>query len=173
MHACGHDGHVAILIAAAEIFAKLRGELPGTAKLLFQPAEEGLPIGEGGAQLMLKDGAFDGPTPEVVFGLHVTSLLPADVISYRVGAVMTGSNTFPITVKGPKTHGALPWRGVEPIVVGAQIVRALQIIESRQIDVTREPSVLTMASLMPARRRTSFLKRLRSPAPSGDPATDG
>jgi amidohydrolase len=136
MHACGHDGHVAIFMAAADIFAKLRGEPPGTVKLLFQPAEEGPPIGEeGGAQLMLKDGAFDSPMPEAVFGLHVTSLLPTGMISYRVGAV-AGSNTFRVTVKGRQTHGAMPWRGVDPIVVGAHIVLALQSIESGQIDVT-------------------------------------
>ena len=145
MHACGHDAHVAILMAAAEVIAKLRSELPGTVKLLFQPAEEGLPIGEeGGAQLMLKEGAFDSPTPEAVFGLHVSSRLPTGMVSYRAGAVMAGSNTFRITVKGRQTHGAEPWRGVDPIVIGAQIVLALQTIQSRQVDVTSEPSVLTI-----------------------------
>jgi amidohydrolase len=133
MHACDHDGHVAILMAAAEIFAKLRDELPGTVKLLFQPAEEGPPMGEeGGAQLLLKDGAFDNPTPEAVFGLHVTSLSPTGMISYRAGAVMAGSNAFRITVRGRQTHAAMSWRGVAPIVVGAQIVLALQTIESRR-----------------------------------------
>ena len=145
MHACGHDAHVAILMAAAEVIAKQRSELPGTVKLLFQPAEEGPPIGEeGGAQLMLKEGAFDSPTPEAVFGLHVSSRLPTGVVSFRAGAVMAGSNTFRITVKGRQTHGAEPWRGVDPIVIGAQIVLALQTIQSRQVDVTSEPSVLTI-----------------------------
>ncbi len=145
MHACGHDAHVAILMAAAEVFARLRSELPGTVKLLFQPAEEGAPVGEeGGARLMLKEGAFDSPAPEAVFGLHVTSLLQTGTVSYRAGAVMAGANSFRITVKGRQTHGAMPWRGVDPIVIGAQIVLALQTIQSRQVDVTSEPSVLTI-----------------------------
>src|SRR5262245_40013424 len=145
MHACGHDAHTAILMAAAEVFAKLKSELPGTVKLIFQPAEEGLPIGEeGGAQLMIKEGVLDDPRPDAIFGLHVTSQRHTGQIAYRAGAVMAGSDTFRIVVKGKQTHGARPWAGVDPIVIGAQIVLALQTIPSRQVDVTKEPSVLTV-----------------------------
>ena len=86
MHACGHDAHVAILMAAAEIFAKLRADLPGTVKLIFQPAEEGVPAGEeGGARLMIKQGALDNPRPEAIFGLHVGSFGRTGTIGYRAG----------------------------------------------------------------------------------------
>jgi amidohydrolase len=145
MHACGHDGHTAILMAAAEVFAKLRDELPGTVKLIFQPAEEGLPPGEeGGARLMIKEGALDNPRPAAIFGLHLTVPGAPGTIMYRAGATMAGSDTFRITVKGRQTHGARPWAGVDPIVLAAQIILGLQTIESRQVDVTSDPSVLTV-----------------------------
>jgi amidohydrolase len=145
MHACGHDAHTAILMAAADIFAELRNDLPGTVKLIFQPAEEGLPPGEeGGARLMIKEGALENPKPEVIFGLHVVSGIHTGTIAYRAGATLAGSDTFRITVIGRQTHGARPWAGVDPIVIGAQIILALQTIESRQVDVTSSPSVLTV-----------------------------
>ena len=148
MHACGHDAHTAILMAAAEVFAKMRGELPGTVKLIFQPAEERPPLGEeGGAALMIKEGALDNPRPEAIFGLHVIAPAPAGTISYRAGATMAGADTFRITVTGRGTHGAMPWLGVDPIVLASQIVLALQTIQSRQVDVTTAPSVLTIGSL--------------------------
>jgi amidohydrolase len=145
MHACGHDAHTAVLMAAAEVFAKLRNELPGTVKLIFQPAEEGLPLGEeGGARLMITEGALENPKPEAIFGLHVTAPGLAGTIGYRAGPTMAGSDTFHITVKGRGTHGARPWQGVDPIVIASQIVLGLQTIESRQVDVTSDPSVLTV-----------------------------
>jgi amidohydrolase len=148
MHACGHDGHTAILMAAAEVFANLRGDLPGTVKLIFQPAEEGLPPGEeGGARLMIKEGALENPRPEAIFGLHLASPAAPGTIMYRAGAVMAGSDTFRITVKGRQTHGARPWAGVDPIVLAAQIIVGLQTIQSRQVDVTSDPSVLTVGIL--------------------------
>ncbi|MBD0273940.1 MAG: amidohydrolase [Acetobacteraceae bacterium] len=129
MHACGHDCHVAILMAAAEVLAGLRGELRGAVKLLFQPAEEGLPRGEtGGARRMLDEGAFENPKPDAVFGLHVTNGWNAGTIGYRAGPTMASSDGFHITVQGRQTHGARPWDGVDPIVIGAQIVSALQTI---------------------------------------------
>lgn len=146
MHACGHDAHTAILMAAAEIFATMRNDLPGTVKLIFQPAEEGLPPGEeGGARLMIKEGALENPKPEVIFGLHVVSGVHTGIIAYRAGATLAGSDTFRIIVRGRQTHGARPWAGVDPIVISAQIILALQTIESRQVDVTSNPSVLTVA----------------------------
>jgi amidohydrolase len=122
--------------------------LSGTVKLIFQPAEEGTPTGEeGGATLMIKEGALDSPRPDVIFGLHLTAPGPAGTIFYRAGATMAGSDTFRITVKGRGTHGARPWQGVDPIVLASQIVLGLQTIQSRQVDVTSDPSVLTVGSL--------------------------
>lgn len=146
MHACGHDAHTAILMAAAEVFAGLRNELRGTIKLLFQPAEENLPNGEiGGAKRMLAEGAFADPKPDVVFGLHLVTFLPAGTLGYCPGPSHASADTFHITVRGRQTHGAMPWRGVDPIVIGAQVVSALQTIQSRQLDVN-DPSVLTVGT---------------------------
>jgi amidohydrolase len=145
MHACGHDAHVAILMAAAEIFAGLRSELPGTVKLIFQPAEEGPPPGEeGGARMMIKEGALENPKPDAIFGLHVSTFARTGTIGYRAGQRSAGSDTFRISVKGRQTHGARPWDGVDPIVLASQIVLGLQTIASRQINVTTDPSVLTV-----------------------------
>ncbi len=146
MHACGHDCHVAIMMAAAELLAAHRSALRGAVKLIFQPAEENLPGGEiGGARRMLAEGAFDDPKPDAMFGLHVLSVLPAGTIGYRPGITLASGDEFRITVTGRQTHAAFPWAGVDPIAVGAQIVSALQTIESRQINVA-EPSVLSVAT---------------------------
>ncbi|WP_424813709.1 amidohydrolase [Roseococcus sp. YIM B11640] len=144
MHACGHDCHVAILMAVAEVLARHRSELRGTFKLIFQPAEENLPNGEvGGARRMLDEGAFEDPKPDAAFGLHVTSALRAGELGWRAGPLMASSDAVQITIHGRQTHGALPWTGIDPVVVGAQIITALQTIQSRQVDV-REASVLTI-----------------------------
>ena len=95
---------------------------------------------------MIKEGVLENPKPEAVFGLHVTSGLNIGMLAYRAGAAMAGSDTFRIIVKGRQTHGARPWQGIDPIVIGAQIVLALQTIQSRQVDVTKEPSVLTIGA---------------------------
>lgn len=146
MHACGHDAHTAILMGVAEILSGLRAELPGRVVFLFQPAEEGAPEGEeGGASLMLKEGVFRKHEPEAVFGLHVHSLLPTGLIGYRAGAFMAGSDSFRLTVTGRQTHGARPWMGVDPVVVSAQIVSALQTVVSRQIDLTENPAIVSVA----------------------------
>jgi amidohydrolase len=143
MHACGHDAHVAILMGVAEILAGIKDQLPGTVKFIFQPAEEG----EGGAALMLKEGAFDNPKPDAVFGLHVWGAGNVGQIGYRSGGTMASSDLLRITVRGKQTHGAVPWAGVDPIVVSAQIVLGLQTIASRQLDVTRTPSIITIGSI--------------------------
>jgi amidohydrolase len=148
MHACGHDNHVAILMGVAELFAGMKDQLPGTIKFLFQPAEEGAPTGEeGGAALMVKEGAFDNPKPDAVFGLHVWGAGSVGHIGVRSGATMASSDVLRITVRGKQTHGAVPWGGVDPIVVASQIVLGLQTITSRQLDITRTPSVITVGSM--------------------------
>jgi amidohydrolase len=152
MHACGHDCHTAILMAAAEVLAGVRDELRGTVRLLFQPAEENLPRGEiGGAKRMIAEGAFADPKPDVVFGLHMVSGLPAGTLGYRPGPAHASADEFRITVAGRQTHGARPWQGVDPIVIGAQIVSALQTIQSRQVNVD-EPSVLTVGTFQSGSR---------------------
>lgn len=147
MHACGHDNHVAILMGVAEVLAGMRNELPGSVKFIFQPAEEGPPAGEeGGAELMLREGAFLDPSPDVVFGLHVWPA-PVGQIAYRPGPFMASADALRIKVTGKQTHGALPWGGVDPIVVAAQIVLGLQTVASRQLDVTATPSIVTIGSI--------------------------
>ena len=147
MHACGHDLHVAILMGVAEVLATMRDELPGTVMFVFQPAEEGAPPGEeGGAELMLREGLFDDPRPDAIFGLHVVPA-PVGTIGWRSGGMMASSDRFTIKVRGRQTHGAVPWGGVDPIVVASQIVLGLQTIPSRQLDATLTPSVVTVGAI--------------------------
>jgi amidohydrolase len=148
MHACGHDAHVAILMGVASVLAGLRDHLAGSVKFIFQPAEELPPEGEeGGAKLMIAQGALENPSPGAIFGLHVTSQLPTGVIGYRAGPAMASSDRFRITVAGRQTHGAMPWRGIDPIVTAAQVVLGLQTIVSRQVDIAREPVVVTVGAI--------------------------
>lgn len=147
MHACGHDTHTAMLMGVAEVLAGMRNELPGTVKFIFQPAEEGAPEGErGGAELMVEEGALDDPKPSAIFGLHVFPY-PAGDIRYRPGGVMASSDAFRIVVRGRQTHGALPWAGIDPIVVASQIVIGLQTIASRQVDLTQAPAIITVGAI--------------------------
>lgn len=147
MHACGHDNHVAILMAAAESLVKIKDQLAGNILFVFQPAEEGAPDGEeGGAELMLKEGLFK-EKPEAVFGLHVTSSLNTGQIGFREGPLMASADKFTITVKGRQTHGSRPWNGVDPIVASSQIIMATQTIASRQVDVTKAPSVVSFGAI--------------------------
>jgi amidohydrolase len=145
MHACGHDAHTAILMGVAEVLAGVRDKIPGTVKFLFQPAEETPPVGEeGGARMMVEQGCLEAPDVQAVFGLHITSIYPTGKIGYRSGAMMASADRFRIFLKGVQTHGAMPWRGIDPIVVGSQVVLGLQTIVSRRMDITKEPSVVTV-----------------------------
>ena len=148
MHACGHDGHTAILMGAASVLAAMRGELPGTVMFVFQPAEEGPPDGErGGAPLMLEEGLFSEVKPEAMFGLHLRAELNFGQVGYRSGPMMAGSDRFRIVVTGRSTHGGRPWQGVDPIVTASQIVLGLQTIVARQTDITRAPVVVSVGSI--------------------------
>ena len=148
MHACGHDAHVAILLGVAEVLASIRNEIPGTVVFLFQPAEEGAPAGEeGGAALMVKEGALENPKVDAVFGLHVSSRYPVGQIAFKPGAELAAVDSFRIKVHGKQTHGAYPWLGIDPIVVAAQIVLALQTIPSRQLDVSLAPAIVTVGAI--------------------------
>lgn len=148
MHACGHDTHVAMLMGVAQALARVKDRLPGTVKFLFQPAEESPPPGEdGGAALMVKQGAMENPRPDVVFGLHIGSMHEAGTLAYRPGPLLAAADILRITVQGRQTHGSAPWTGVDPIVVASQIVMGLQTIVSRQINVTQEPAVVTIGGI--------------------------
>ena len=146
-HACGHDAHTAMLMGVAQVLAELQDQLAGTVMFVFQPAEEGAPAGEeGGAELMLKEGIFSELKPEVMFGLHVIPM-PVGKITVRSQGILASSDGLHIKVKGKQTHGAMPWNGIDPIVVSSQIVMALQTIPSRQVDATKTPSVVTIGSI--------------------------
>lgn len=148
MHACGHDAHVAILMGVAETLVGIRDDLRGSVMFIFQPAEEGAPEGEeGGAELLLEEGLFDERVPDAVLGLHVTSAYETGTINVTPGPMMASVDTFRITVRGKQTHGAYPWRGIDPIVISAQIIMALQTIPSRQINSLVSPAIVTVGSI--------------------------
>ncbi|MFQ5605375.1 MAG: amidohydrolase [bacterium] len=148
MHACGHDTHVAILMGVAEVLSTMKDDLPGTVKFVFQPAEEGAPKGEeGGARLMVKEGALKNPDAEVIFGLHINSRTEVGKIKYRPGGTLAAADRFQIRVKGRQTHGSTPWTGVDPIVVAAQIINGLQTIISRQTELTEGAAVITVGMI--------------------------
>ncbi len=143
-HACGHDIHTSVQLGVASVLAGLRDDLPGTVLFIFQPAEEGPPLEEGGgAKMMLEQGAFDDPRPSAVFGLHTLSELDVGIIGFTVGPSLASADRFDITIRGRQAHGASPHESIDPIVMASQAVMALQTIRSRNID-PLEPSVVTV-----------------------------
>jgi len=146
-HACGHDAHTAMLMGVAEVLSKVKGELSGTVKFIFEPAEDSNATNEeSGAELMIKEGVLDNPNVDAIFGLHVAPY-PASGLYYRTGGLFAGVNNFTVIVKGKQTHGAMPWTGTDAITVSAQIITGLQTIISRQIDITEAPAIITVGTI--------------------------
>jgi len=147
MHACGHDSHVAILMGAAEVLAGMKDQIEGTVVFIFQPAEEGPPAGEeGGATLMVKEGVLKSPKVDAIFGLHAFPG-PVGTMVWRPGPMMAASDRFEIQLKGRQAHGSMPWQGIDMSSLTADIVTAFNQIASRQINVSKTPTVLTVATL--------------------------
>jgi amidohydrolase len=154
-HACGHDGHTAMLMGAAEVLSGLRGQIKGNIKFIFQPAEEGFsseprPGESWGAKAMVRAGVMKGV--DVIYGLHITPKMPSGTLGYRSGPLSASGDTVRIEVAGKQTHGATPWNGIDPIVVSAQIVLGLQTLVSRQLNISQEPAVVTIGMIQGGNR---------------------
>jgi amidohydrolase len=148
MHACGHDTHTAILMATAEVLTKVKADLQGTVKFIFQPAEEGAPKGEeGGAKLMVQEGVLKNPDVDVIFGLHISAGTHVGKINYRPGGLLASANSFDITINGKQTHGSTPWTGVDPILTAAQIINNTQTIVSRNLPLTEAAAVVSFGAI--------------------------
>jgi amidohydrolase len=140
MHACGHDGHTSILLAVADILSKRRAELNGNVKFIFQPAEEG----RGGANLMVQEGVMEGV--DGVIGLHLMSHYPVGRVGVRAGAVFASADGFVLSVKGKGGHAAMPHEAVDPIVISAYMITALQTLLSRESS-PFSPAVITIGTI--------------------------
>ena len=148
MHACGHDSHIAIMLGVAELLTQMKDDMPGTIKFVFQPAEEGAPLGEkGGAELMIAEGVLENPKVDAAFALHISASQDAGKIGWAAGPRYASVDDFKITVHGEQAHGASPWMGVDSIVVSAQIINALQTIVSRNLEITEHAGIVTIGSI--------------------------
>jgi amidohydrolase len=166
MHACGHDGHTAILMATAEVLAGLKDQIHGTVKFIFQPAEEGASETAKsedehiGALAMVDAGALENPKVDAVFGLHLMPGFHVGTIGYRPGPILASGDTFSMTVIGKQTHGGFPWNGIDPIVSASQIVIGLQTIVSRQLDLSKEPAVVSIGAIQGGNRENIIPERV-------------
>jgi amidohydrolase len=142
MHACGHDGHVAIALGTAYYLAQHRDSFRGTVKIIFQPAEEG----PGGAKPMIEAGVLENPNVDAIIGLHLWNNLPLGTLGVRTGPLMAATEYFHCTINGRGGHGAIPHQTVDSIVVAAQVVNAIQTIVSRNIDPLKS-AVVTLGEL--------------------------
>ncbi|MBM3426469.1 MAG: amidohydrolase [Bacteroidetes bacterium] len=139
MHACGHDAHTASLLGAAKILNEVRDQFEGTIKLIFQPGEEIIP---GGASLMIKDRVLENPKPNVILGQHVMPMIPAGKVGFRSGLYMASTDELYLTIKGKGGHGAMPETFIDPVLISAHVLVALQQIVSRVAN-PKIPSVLS------------------------------
>ncbi|WP_394842277.1 amidohydrolase [Pendulispora brunnea] len=152
MHACGHDGHTAILMGVAEVLARRKASIPGTVKFIFQPAEEGVSdprAGDAkiGAAAMIAQGVMDRPKVDAIFALHIGPVLPTGTVGYRSGPLLGSADAFEIKIQGKGTHGGLPWKGIDPVITSAEVLVDLQTIVSRQLDINKEPAVISVGSI--------------------------
>ena len=148
MHACGHDTHTSILLGVAKMLWDMKDEVPGTVKFIFQPAEEGAPVGEeGGAKLMVEEDVLKNPDVDAIFGLHISADTPVGKLKVRPQGIMAAVNSMRIDIKGVQAHGSAPWTGVDPIVTAAQIINNLQSIVSRNMELTKAPAVVTIGAI--------------------------
>ena len=145
MHACGHDTHISILMATAEVLSKMKNDLKGTVKFVFQPAEEGPPPGEeGGAKLMVKEGVMKNPDIDVMIGLHINAQTPVGTVSYKPGGTMAAGDRWVMKIKGKQSHGSTPWTSIDPVVTAGQIITGMQTVISRNTELTKEAAVLSV-----------------------------
>ena len=145
MHACGHDTHIAMMMGTAEVLSKMKKDLKGTVKFIFQPAEEGVPPGEdGGAEMMVKEGVLKNPDVDVIFGLHINAGTDVGKIKYKPLGTMAAAQRFVIKIHGKQTHGSRPWGGNDPVFIAAQIITGLNGIISRDTDLTKEAAVISV-----------------------------
>ena len=152
MHACGHDSHTAMLLGTAKVLSRMRDEIHGTVKLIFQPAEEGPPAGEeGGAKLMVAEGVLKQPDVTAIFGLHVFPTLETGKIAYRAGGVFASVDRFRVEIRGKGVHAAYPWDGIDPVVAAADVIMGIQTIASRIVD-ARQPVVVTVGQVQGGQR---------------------
>ena len=163
MHACGHDTHMAILLAAARVLSEVKAQLPGAVKLIFQPAEEGVPAAEqpAGGERMVAEGVLEDPKVDAIFGLHAWALLESGTIGWRSGPLMAAADRFEIVIEGRQTHGSTPWQGVDPVVAAAHVITALQTIVSRDVELVKEPAVVTVGQVEAGVRNNIIPDRAR------------
>ncbi len=143
MHACGHDGHTAMLLVAAKVLSRHRDEIKGNVKFVFQPSEEKDP---GGAIKMIEEGVMENPHVDKAFGLHLGNMIPAGIIGIKEGVMTAEADRFKIEIKGKGGHGAYPHTSVDPVVIASQIVMSLQTIVSREINPIN-PIVITVGKI--------------------------
>jgi amidohydrolase len=158
-HACGHDGHMAVALGTAEVLSKMRDQIRGTVKFIFQPAEEGPPPGEeGGAPLMVRQGVLENV--KAIFGLHMSMGGRAGTAGYTSGPSQASSDTYEIVLKGKRSHGANPHEGIDAIAMAAQCYQGLQLIKSRRID-AQQPMVLTIGKIAGGDRHNVLAQEVR------------
>ena len=143
MHACGHDGHMAIVLGTAKLLNKYRSQLKGNVKFIFQPAEElGL-----GAKKMVDDGVLEDPKVDFIFGFHIWPELDKNKIGIKDGVIMSAGDRFDIEIIGKGTHGAKPYKGIDSVVISSEVISAIQTIVSREIDLLRNTAVISIGTI--------------------------